>query len=87
MLLRTYLTGGGRNQTSPASEDILNKVVRRIEATKSYAQSWISIGDLRTPSVKLRSEATRCVPLTRITRRLTAVSLKSAVLLTEERCH
>ncbi len=51
------------------------------------AQSWISIGDSRTSSVKLRSEATRCVPLTRITRRLTAVSLKSAVLLTEERCH
>jgi hypothetical protein len=27
-----FLTGGGRNQTSPASEDILKKVVRRREA-------------------------------------------------------
>ena len=44
-----------------------------------------TIGDSRTPSVKLRSEATRCVPLTRITRRLTAVSLKSAVLLLQLR--
>ncbi|MFN9938419.1 MAG: hypothetical protein ACK56I_02985, partial [bacterium] len=36
------------------SEDILKKVVRRREATKSYAQSWISIGDLRTASIQTK---------------------------------